>query len=94
MILYFHLENGISFDCFTVATYLSELTLVQPEVCPPLHGYQVPEPLVSCLVIDHDGHPLLARLRGVGRVHQDAALPDMKNGNSRLDFALYDNIKG
>ena len=60
-------------------TEFSELTLVEPEVCPPLHGHEVPEPLVRRLMVDHDGHPLLARLRGVGRVHQDAALPDNKD---------------
>ena len=46
---------------------------------PPLHGHEVPEPLVRRLMVDHDGYPLLARLRGVGRVHQDAALPDNKD---------------
>ena len=60
---------------------LSELTLIEPEMCPPLHGDQVPEPLVSCLVINHDGYILLTRLRGVGRVHQDAALPVISTFN-------------
>ena len=54
------------------------LTLIEPEVCPPLHGHEVPEPLVRRLMVHHDGHPLLAGLRGVGRVHQDATLPDKK----------------
>ena len=57
----------------------SELTLVEPEVCPPLHGHEVPEPLVRRLMVHHDGHPLLTRLRGVGWVHQDATLPDNKD---------------
>ena len=33
--------------------------LVEPEVGPPLHGHQVPEPLVGRLVANHDGHEFL-----------------------------------
>mmetsp|Transcript_10788 Transcript_10788/g.23819 ORF Transcript_10788/g.23819 Transcript_10788/m.23819 type:complete len:246 (+) Transcript_10788:1131-1868(+) len=36
-------------------------TLVQPQVVPPLHCYQVAEPLVGQLVRDHSGDALLQR---------------------------------
>lgn len=33
--------------------------LVEPQVTPPLHGYQVAEPLVGQLVDHHRGYPVL-----------------------------------
>mmetsp|Transcript_88145 Transcript_88145/g.247956 ORF Transcript_88145/g.247956 Transcript_88145/m.247956 type:complete len:470 (-) Transcript_88145:295-1704(-) len=49
--------------------------LIEPEVVPPLHGDQVPEPLVGKLVRDHRADPLLLRHGDGLRVTQERHLP-------------------
>jgi len=41
---------------------------VQPQVCPPFHGYNVAEPLMGQLVADHNRYCLLGDQRRVFRV--------------------------
>ena len=43
--------------------YIRCESLVQPQVRPPLHRHQIPEPLVRQFVGDDDRHPLPGLLR-------------------------------
>ncbi|MCL4486051.1 MAG: hypothetical protein M1537_06970 [Nitrospirae bacterium] len=51
-------------------------SLVEPEVVPPVHGDEVPEPLVGHLVGHDDGHPLEVPGGGPGGRRKQGRLPE------------------
>ena len=50
-------------------------SFLEPKVAPPLHGDQIPEPLVSQLVGDNRRHSLLINRRRLHRIVQQRRFP-------------------
>ena len=64
-------QGNKNFICENAAAH----SFIQPEVCPPVRGDQVAEPLVRQLVRHHDGDALQVGRRAHAILEQQGGLP-------------------